>query len=67
MVRSTVFFFVVKLGVGDGSKVDIAGFAVGFAQILQTLGDFFAAEDVAVFHGEKGCGNAATFEMAYCS
>ncbi len=44
---------VVELGVGDGSEVDVAGFAVGFAQVLQTLGDFFAAENFAVLHGEK--------------
>ena len=45
--------FVVELGVGDGSEVNVAGLAVGFAQVLQTLGDFFAAENVAVLHGEK--------------
>ena len=44
---------VVELGIGDGSEVNVAGFAVGFAQVLEALGDFFPAENVAVLHREK--------------
>ena len=47
------FLLVIELGVGDRSEVDVAEFAVGFTQILEPLGDFFAGEDVAVFDCEQ--------------
>src|ERR1700722_18090987 len=46
-------FFAVKLGIGNRSEVDVARLTISLAQILETLGDFFAAENISVLHREE--------------
>lgn len=53
--------FIVKLGIRDSVKVDVAKFFVGFTEILQSLRDLLTAEDVTVFDWEKP---AQSFEVA---
>ena len=45
--------FVIETGVGNAGVVDVAILTVSLAQVLDALGHFFAAENVAILHRDK--------------
>jgi hypothetical protein len=53
MIRFTIFFRR-RTWCRDGSEVDVAGLAIGFAQVLEALGDFSRLKMSPSFMG-KGC------------
>ena len=47
------FLRLIHFGVGQGSEVDVAQFAVSFAQGFDALADLLAVEDVAILNREQ--------------
>ena len=46
-------FFIVEICIGNAGVIDVASFAIGFAEVLDSLGHFFAAENVPILHGDE--------------
>src|SRR5205807_7149280 len=54
---------VVEPGLGNGSKIDVTQLAVGLFQVLDSLANFFFAEDFSIFDGED---TAQRLGVGYC-
>src|SRR5579862_8363477 len=51
-LKEAKLLVVIPSGVRNGREVDVAELAVGLAQVVETLGNLLAAEDVAIFQRE---------------
>ena len=66
-VEEDQLFLFVEVGVGNGREVDVAQLAICFAQILQTLADFLAVENVAVLDREQAAQAPSVLAPPCCS